>query len=172
MTHETRWPLQTLAVVNQKGGVGKTSSAINLAGDLARKGYRVVVVDCDPQGNTSKTFGVDIRTLPSNGDGSVIEVLADAKPAIDLAEPVEGRFDGRLSLIPAHQTLSGFAMQAETMVFMAASKGASLKTSRTCAKIWSIGFANPSSHLMASSMRAFSIRHLLWFHVDRLPSGI
>ncbi len=136
MTDVTHWPLQTLAVVNQKGGCGKTTTAINLAGALVADGrinpvtgkpFRVLVIDTDPQGNSSKTFGVDIRTMPENGDGTIIEILADAKPAIDLAIPVEGRFDGRLSLIPAHQSLSGFAMQAETMVFMAASKGASFE---------------------------------------------
>jgi len=107
--------------------VGKTTAATNLAAGLAMKGYRTCLVDTDPQGNSSKVCGVDIRSLPEDGTGSVIEIFADAKPAIDLVRSADERFEGRLSIIPAHQMLSGFALQAETMVFQAAAKGASFE---------------------------------------------
>lgn len=123
----THWPLQTIAVCNQKGGVAKTTTTINLAAGLARKGYRVCVIDNDAQRNSSSVLGVDIHALPEDGTGTVIEIYAEAKPAIDLAATVEGRFDGHLSIISSHQMISGFGMQAETQVFQAASRGASFE---------------------------------------------
>jgi chromosome partitioning protein len=71
--------LITIAIANQKGGVGKTTTAINLSAALAMRGRRTLLVDLDPQGNSSLTF-VDIRALGK----SMYEVLAEGVPLGDV----------------------------------------------------------------------------------------
>jgi chromosome partitioning protein len=88
------------ACTNQKGGVGKTTTVINLAAFLALSGTRTLVIDLDPQGNATSGLGVDRRTV----EGSSYDVLVDRAPLAELvmATPVEG-----LDLLPSSQSLSG-----------------------------------------------------------------
>ena len=91
---------QTIACVNQKGGVGKTTTVVNLATSLALSGRRILVVDLDPQGNATSGFGIDKSTI----DRSMYGALVDGIPLRDVVIP--NVIDG-LSLAPSAIELSG-----------------------------------------------------------------
>src|SRR5689334_9514183 len=78
-----------VAVSNLKGGTAKTTTTINLAGVLSELGYKVLVVDMDPQGNASIGFGVDIFKL----DKTVRDVLIDDLPISEIIRPVRPTID-------------------------------------------------------------------------------
>jgi chromosome partitioning protein len=89
-----------LAVANQKGGVGKTTTTVNLAACLADLGLRVLVVDLDPQGNASTGLGINIRDLST----SMYDVLLHDVPLEDCVEPTSVR---GLFVAPANLDLAG-----------------------------------------------------------------
>jgi len=91
---------RVIAVVNQKGGVGKTTTAVNLGACLAGLGRRVLLVDMDPQGNASTGLGVDKQALSI----SVYDCLRDGRPLTDaiVATAIEG-----LWVAPATVDLAG-----------------------------------------------------------------
>jgi chromosome partitioning protein len=70
--------MRTIAIANQKGGCGKTTTAVNLGAALAEKGCRVLIVDLDPQRHASLGFGYDIST----SENTIYDVLTDAGPAL------------------------------------------------------------------------------------------
>lgn len=70
-------------VVNQKGGVGKTTTAVNLAAGLARRGHRTLVIDCDPQGNATSGLGVDKASI----EADLYDVLASVASYVDIPSP-------------------------------------------------------------------------------------
>jgi chromosome partitioning protein len=87
-------------VVNQKGGVGKTTTAVNLTACLATRGYRCLLVDLDPQGNATSGLGVEKHTL----EHSVYDLLLREMPATEI---VRRDVIPNLDLIPANIDLSG-----------------------------------------------------------------
>jgi chromosome partitioning protein len=90
---------ETIACANQKGGVGKTTTVVNLASYLALAGDRILVIDLDPQGNATSGLGVD-RTLSRSVYDAVIDAVALDELTIDT--PIAG-----LSLIPSSIALAG-----------------------------------------------------------------
>ena len=89
-----------IAIANQKGGVGKTTTTVNLSACVAERGKRVLCIDIDPQGNCTSGAGVD-KEAPEH---SIYDVLINGVPAGEAAVPgaVEGLF-----VIPARKELSG-----------------------------------------------------------------
>jgi len=87
-SEEREWPrprsCRMITIANQKGGVGKTTSAVNLAASLALHGARVLVVDLDPQGNASTALDVEHRT----GTPSVYNVLVEDQPLAGIVRAV------------------------------------------------------------------------------------
>jgi chromosome partitioning protein len=92
--------LKRIAFVNQKGGVGKTTTAINLAGFLAQRGRDVLLVDLDPQGNATTGLGIDRDGILS----SIYEVLMEGMPAANAIRPTS--IPG-LKMIPSSRHLPG-----------------------------------------------------------------
>jgi len=89
-----------LAVVNQKGGVGKTTTSVNLAAALAHAGHRTLLVDLDPQGNATMGSGINKMTV----DASTYEVLMGEKEITEVIIPsAESGYD----LLPGNSDLTG-----------------------------------------------------------------
>jgi chromosome partitioning protein len=90
--------VRAIAIMNQKGGVGKTTTAVNLSAALAESGQRVCLVDLDPQAHASLHLGVVLR----DGEPSVYDVLTGDKLLADVRRTI----GERLSLVPAHLDLA------------------------------------------------------------------
>src|SRR4026208_1179498 len=91
---------RVFAVVNQKGGVGKTTTSVNLAAALAQAGKRVLLVDLDPQGNATMGSGVDKRSVARTGSHALPGrgELSGSRPRWE-----KGGYD----LVPANRDLAG-----------------------------------------------------------------
>jgi chromosome partitioning protein len=95
--------MRSIAVINQKGGVGKTTTAVNLSAALAAAGQRVCLIDLDPQAHASLHLGIAL----SDDDLSVYDVLTGQTALADVRQSI----DERLTLMPAHLNLAAAAME-------------------------------------------------------------
>lgn len=92
--------MQVISVINQKGGVGKTTSVMNLGAALARAGQRVLLIDLDPQAHLSIAF----NRMPDPGDPSVYTLLSGNHSVVDVAQPTNLE---NLSIAPTNLDLTG-----------------------------------------------------------------
>lgn len=115
---------RVLAVVNQKGGVGKTTTTINLGAALAVLERRVLLVDFDPQGNTTGGLGVDKASLES----TVYDVVTEGAP---LDRVVRGTELAYLSLLPANRDLVGAEVELVSVERREYRLRTALETART-----------------------------------------
>ena len=101
--------LSVIAVVNQKGGVGKTTTTVNLAAGLATVGKRCLVVDCDPQSNATRSLGINIDDEPT-----LYDLLVDGDER-DIESVILSTSSRSLSLIPASPNLAGAEVELVNM---------------------------------------------------------
>lgn len=93
-------PLHTIAIINQKGGVGKSTTTVNLAAALGKQGRKVLIVDFDPQGNSTSGIGVDKEGLTQ----CIYDALLHDVPAEEL---IHDTMSDRVYIIPATIQLAG-----------------------------------------------------------------
>jgi len=95
---------KTVSIVNQKGGVGKTTTAVNLTAALGAAGKKVLLVDIDPQGNSTSGFGIDKRAL----EKSAYDVIINGEPARNVIQKTQYK---NVDVLPANMDLAGAELE-------------------------------------------------------------
>ncbi|WP_301860819.1 ParA family protein [uncultured Megasphaera sp.] len=93
-----------IAITNQKGGVGKTTTAVNMSACLANAGKRTLLIDLDPQGNATSGLGIDKAGLETN----IYDCLIEQTPVAEVIQPTMIK---KLSVLPATMDLAGAAVK-------------------------------------------------------------
>lgn len=99
---------KTIAIANQKGGVGKTTTAVNLAAAVGALGRKTLMVDVDPQGNATSGFGINKRNIMS----SAYDILIDSFPAKTAIKETEYK---NIDVLPANISLAGAELELADM---------------------------------------------------------
>ncbi|HEX7355681.1 MAG TPA: ParA family protein [Mycobacteriales bacterium] len=115
-------PVRIVTVANQKGGVGKTTSAVNLATGLALAGHRVLAIDLDPQGNASTGFGIPHHV----GVPSVYDAIVAGRPLADVV--CEAPESPNLRVVPATIDLAGAEVELVPLIAREARLRKALRT--------------------------------------------
>jgi chromosome partitioning protein len=100
--------LNVITIFNQKGGVGKTTTNINLGSFLANEGYRVLTIDVDPQGNTTSGLGIDKTKLK----GSVYDIITSDMSMKDII--IQSELISNFYIAPSNMELAGAEVELIT----------------------------------------------------------
>jgi len=103
-----------IALANQKGGCGKTTTAVSLASGFAHQGYSATIIDVDPQCNATDSFGVERDDLAKAGRYTTADIYLGKKPAAEIEIVFPKRFNGELGLVPGHRGLTSVPQRLES----------------------------------------------------------
>jgi chromosome partitioning protein len=105
---------QIIALVNQKGGCGKTTSAVALASGFSNLGYSACIADTDPQCNATESFGIRAESIVEEGKYTLADAYLKKKAAVDIELDFGERFEGRLTILPGNRGLSSVPLKLES----------------------------------------------------------
>ena len=114
---------QIIALVNQKGGCGKTTSAVAVAAAFARLGYCACLVDTDPQCNATESFGIRAESIVEEGKFTLADAYLKKRAGADIELGFGERFEGKLTLLPGNKGLSSVPLKLESELQVAIADG-------------------------------------------------
>ena len=114
---------QVIALVNQKGGCGKTTSSVAIASAFCDLGYSVCLADTDPQCNATESFGVRAEAIVEDGKFTLADAYLKKRAATDIELDFGDRFQGNLTLLPGNRGLSSVPLKLESELQIAIADG-------------------------------------------------